>query len=73
MIKPLSEKPENKIQIDLSGPQGNAFYLIGTAKSLGKQLEIDYQPIIDEMMSSDFDNLVEVFDRHFGEYVVIYR
>ena len=26
------------MQIDLQGPQGNANYLIGLAKSLGKQL-----------------------------------
>jgi len=30
------------IIIDLTGPQGNAFFLLGYAKKLAKQLEIDY-------------------------------
>ena len=35
----ILEKPKQSgITIDLTGPQGNAFYLLGTAKNLAKQL-----------------------------------
>ena len=61
-----------RIQIDLASPQGNAFYLMGTAKSYAKQLGYDDDQVIaliNEMQSSDYDNLIEVFDQHFGDYV----
>ena len=44
------------IEIDLTGPQGNAFYLIGTANNLCKQLGYDSKPVIDDMKAGDYDN-----------------
>jgi hypothetical protein len=57
------------IEIDLSGPQGNAFYLMGVAQDLSKQLGLDSKSIIDEMMSGDYENLINVFDSNFGSIV----
>jgi len=54
MIKEKVEK-NNGIEIDLTGPQGNAFYLLGTAKNLAKQLDLDGNKIMDEMMSGDYE------------------
>ena len=51
MIK--EKKQTNGIEIDLTGPQGNAFYLLGTAKNLAKQLDLNGKQIMDEMMSGD--------------------
>ena len=62
--------------IDLSGEQGNAFYLLGLVNSLGKQLDFDKekrQKIHDEMTSGDYENLIKVFDKNFGEYVTLYK
>jgi hypothetical protein len=61
------------IEIDLSGPQGNAFYLVGVAQNLSKQLGLDSKSIIDEMMSGDYENLINVFDSNFGSIVTLYR
>lgn len=61
------------IEIDLTGPQGNAFYLLGTAKNLAKQLGLDGKKITEEMMSGDYENLLEVFDKNFGMIVTLYR
>lgn len=72
MIKSVDEMPET-IEIDLTGPQGNAFYLLGAARKLAKQLDRDPEPILAEMQSSDYENLVAVFDREFGEFVTLYR
>jgi hypothetical protein len=70
-------KPQkSKIEIDLAGPQGNAFYLIGLAENLGRQLKFPKQKIesiTDQMMSGDYSNLIEVFDNHFGEFVILYK
>ena len=70
----ILKKPKQKgITIDLTGPQGNAFYLLGTAKSLCKQLGYHYEPIMNDMQSGDYENLVSVFDKHFGDIVTLYR
>ena len=62
-----------KIEIDLTGPQGNAFYILGVAQNLCKQVGIDSKPILDEMRSGDYENLIEVFDKKFGSVVTMYR
>ena len=70
----ILEKPKQSgITIDLTGPQGNAYYLLGTAKNLAKQLELNGLEIMEEMQSGDYENLVEVFDNHFGNIVTLYR
>jgi hypothetical protein len=62
-----------KIEIDLTGPQGNAFYILGVAKNLCKQVGVDSKPILDEMMSGDYENLIKVFDKKFGSVVIMYK
>ena len=70
----IKEKTESMgIEIDLTGPQGNAFYLMGTANKLCKQLGYDSKPVIDDMMAGDYDNLLSVFDKHFGDFVTLYK
>ena len=72
----IVSKPKNagKICIDLNGPQGNAFYLLGVCKDLSKKLgREDWASIQKEATSGDYENLVEVLDGHFGNFVVFYR
>ena len=64
---------KSTIEIDLTGPNGNAFYLLGTARKLSKQLGLDTEAIQTEMMSGDYENLLKVFDKHFGHFVTLYR
>lgn len=68
-----SRKQNKKLEIDLSGPQGNTFVLLGYAQRLAKQLNKDFNTIKTEMVSGNYDNLVKVFDREFGDYVTLYR
>jgi hypothetical protein len=68
------KKPKTgKLIIDLTGPDGNAFVLLGIARDFAKLIGIDPKPITDEMMKGDYENLLKVFDRHFGEYVILER
>ena len=63
-----------KMEIDLNGTQGNAYFLMGTAQRLGKQLDLDVDSIIEDMKSSDYEHLIKVFDKHFGSIVdLVYR
>ena len=47
--------------------------LIGIASNLAKQLDLDKKKIREEMMSGDYENLLKVFDKYFGEFVTLYR
>ena len=74
MIKDRSEM-NHQIEIDLSGPEGNAFVLLAYAKRLGKQI---YGPeetefILEEMKLSTYEMLILTFDKYFGEVVTLYR
>jgi hypothetical protein len=71
MIK--SKKQSLGIEIDLTGPDGNAFVLIGTAGNLARQLGLDGKAIREEMMKGDYEHLVNTFDKHFGHFVTLYK
>ena len=59
--------------IDVSGQQGNAFALIGQDQDLCRQLNCrdKFRDIQHQMMSGDYDNLIDVFEKNFGEYVTL--
>ena len=71
MIK--SKEQKLGIEIDLTGPDGNAFVLIGKAGSLARQLGLDSKVIQSEMMKGDYEHLINTFDKHFGNFVTLYR
>jgi hypothetical protein len=70
----IVQKPKSEgITIDLTGPQGNAFFLLGTATKLARQLDLNEYEVLNEMKSGDYENLLQVFDRYFGSFVTLYR
>lgn len=101
MIKSKSEMRQGPIEIDLTGPDGNAYVLLGMARNFAKQIwaedmvereerlkdnavrdmmglpemSADWmaKKICDEMMESDYENLLRVFDKYFGSFVILYR
>ena len=53
----IIKNPEpRKREINLLGPDGNAYFLLGTAQKWGKQLDLDVDSIIKDMESSDLLN-----------------
>ena len=100
----IRKKQESKeIVIDLTGPEGNVFVLMGYAKRFSRHLQDlwaedmlenraqnvilkhlglgtgDLLPetladqICREMMESDYEHAVQVFDRYFGSFVILER
>jgi len=63
--------------IDLTGPGGNSYALLGLAKGLHHKhcddigMEKDFSVIEDEMISSGYENLVNTFDKYFGDFVIL--
>jgi len=79
MIKSIEDK-KGPIEIDLTGPEGNVFVLIGHARQLAKLLNerrgneyLDSKQITSDMMSGDYEHAIEVFEKHFGHLVILYR
>ena len=68
-----TKQAPKEIVIDLTGPDGNAFALMGTAVNLAKQLGKDGKAIREEMMAGDYEHLLSVFDREFGAFVILER
>lgn len=68
-----TKHPQTELVIDLTGPDGNAFALLGYALRFARKMDLDYQTIYKEMTSSDYENLVQVFDSYFGEFVILER
>jgi hypothetical protein len=67
-IKRKSEELTYRPRIDLTGPDGNAYFLLGYASRWGKELGKDTARIHKEMTSGDYHNLVRVFEREFGDH-----
>ena len=73
MIVKKEDKPEQRIEVDLTGPDGNAFVLMGLAKRWAKDLGLDGEMIVKEMMMGDYENLLDVIEHYFGDHVIMYR
>ena len=67
------KQPVTEVVIDLTGPEGNAFNMMAHASNFARQLNMDGALITKEMMSVDYENLVSVFDKHFGSFCVLER
>ena len=69
------QKQSGPIVIDLTGPQGNAYYLMAVVQSTFKKsgaVELG-ESIIKEMKSGDYEHLLETFDRYLGDHFILER
>lgn len=76
MIVSREKMVSRKVEIDLSGPEGNAYRLIGLAGNLGKATGMNksqVKNIQSEMMLSTYDMLIETLEKYFGDLIVLYK
>jgi hypothetical protein len=67
------KKPTTHHIIDLTGPEGNAWVLLGHARNYARQLGLNGDTIMEQMMAGDYENLLAVFDSYFGDFVILER
>lgn len=67
-VSNVSVRNISRRTIDLNGPEGNAFYLIGLVSSTAKQLGMSKHTITTRMMSGDYFNLLAEFEAAFGDF-----
>ena len=75
-IHSADELATERPMIDLTGPDGNAFVVMKYAMKFGRDLSFDQEKIdgiIEDMKSSDYEHLIDVFEEHFGDFVDLYR
>lgn len=71
----VSKVKSLRIEIDLDGPQGNAYVILGYADKFGVELNFSKEKrvkIYEEMTAGDYDNLIDVFENYFGDLVYLY-
>ena len=68
----LTKEPRKQV-IDLTGPDGNAFVLLGIAKGLCKQLQMEDDIILQDMKMGGYEHLITTFDDYFGDLVDLER
>ena len=74
MIRKKS-KSSGPIVIDLTGPEGNAFYLMGIVRNTFNRsgaTELGAS-IVEEMMKGDYEHLLKVFDMYLGDHYILER
>ena len=71
----IREKVKNvgPIVIDLTGTDGNAFNLLGLANRLTRMGFNNDDDLLERMMSGDYENLIQEFDKAFGDIVILER
>ena len=69
----LKKNLVRKQVIDLTGPQGNAFYLLGVAMKLSKDIGLDLDAVLEDLRGGDYEHLITRFDYHFGMIIDLER
>ena len=77
MIADIKDKPRpSRIDVDLTGPYGNAIHLMGLVDVWGRDLgysESRIKAIQEVMIMGDYEGLIKVLDREFGDFVTFWR
>lgn len=80
MILPIAEKRIRKVEIDLTGPDGDFFVLMGIGVDLCKLLNerrgaeyFNVKKFCEDMMSGDYEHAVNLMEKNFGHLIIMYR
>ncbi len=68
-------KSRGPIVIDLTGPEGNAFYLMSIVKNTFNRSGAPElgASIVEEMEKGDYEHLLKVFDMYLGDHYILER
>lgn len=68
-IKLKKDMPYRKAEVDLTGPEGNIFVIMGMAKGWAKDLGMEWDPIQKFIFEHEYDENIKYLDELFGDYV----
>lgn len=61
----IEEGCDNRPTLEILGTDGNAFALLGKAKTVADKNKMDWKKIKEEAMSGDYDNLLRTLGKYF--------
>jgi len=73
------ERAGRRIELDLRGPEGNVFCVLGTCQRIARQLDVEWDPIFTEAMNEPppgkdgYEQVLEVMQKYFGKYIDFIR
>lgn len=59
--------------IDLNGPDGNAYFIIGTVKKVAEDKGLDWKEIVTRLTSGDYQNILNIVEEEFGDDIILCR
>lgn len=65
------QKTNKKGQINLDGPGGNAFFILGVAQETARRVGVNYKLFKEEATSGSYVHLLRTFEKYFGSYYVL--
>ncbi len=68
----INAPQKTKIDVDLEGPEGNTFQLIGIAVGVARQLgwaKEDMDEFRTKCFSGDYGNVLALVDKNFGDFI----
>jgi hypothetical protein len=63
-----SECDSSKPVLSLSGKDGNAYAILGEARKVARINNIDFNPILEEATSGDYNNLLQTMRKYFDVF-----
>ena len=73
MIKPIKSLQKLPIEVDLTGPDGNIFVLLGMAVGWCKANGTDFEWVKEFILNHSYEENIIMLDSHFGYFVTFYR
>ena len=62
---------QHGLTIDLAGPDGNVYCLIGFGNAWCRQLDLDPEKFMARMTEGDYNHALDVFEEYFGHVVAL--
>jgi hypothetical protein len=57
--------------LNLDGPEGNAFVLLGAASNLCRELDYNKDEVMEDLQAGDYNHLLVTFEGYFGPFVTL--
>jgi len=67
---------KRKIELNLNTAEGCPVNLVGVCKKISEQIGLSKQrekEILAEMLSGDYETIIDVMNREFGNYLILFR
>jgi tRNA U54 and U55 pseudouridine synthase Pus10 len=76
MVQGKIARQKRKLELNLNTSEGTYFHLIAVIKKISEEIGLSKErekEIIAEMISGDYEQMIQVIEREFGRYLLLFR